>query len=130
MSEGGLPKVMIVEDDLNQVELLKKILGQFQVEIHTATNGLEAADKIKAVVPDLVLLDIMMPALDGFEVIRRIKAEPHLAKLPIIIISALREMNSLLEARKHGVKDYILKPFDRKALETKIGEYVTLERAG
>lgn len=113
---------MVVEDDPSQVELLKKILGQFQIEVHAATDGLKAVDLIREVKPGLILLDIMMPALDGFEVVKRIRAMPELAATPIIIISAVREMNSLLEARKHGIKDYVMKPFDRRALEAKIGE--------
>ncbi|MBI2942722.1 MAG: response regulator [Candidatus Wallbacteria bacterium] len=115
-------KIMVVEDDPSQVELLKKILGQFQIEVHAATDGLKAVDLIREVKPGLILLDIMMPALDGFEVVKRIRAMPELAATPIIIISAVREMNSLLEARKHGIKDYVMKPFDRRALEAKIGE--------
>jgi CheY-like chemotaxis protein len=117
-----LLKVMIVEDDLSQVELLKKILSQFRLEVHAATNGLEAVDRIRELKPNLILLDIMMPALDGFEVVKRLKTMPELAATPIIIISAVREMNSLLEARKHGIKDYVMKPFDRRALEAKIGD--------
>ncbi len=120
-------KIMIVEDDLSQVELLKKILSQYQVEIHSASNGLEAVDRIKDTKPDLILLDIMMPALDGFEVVRRIREVPELVETPFIIISAVREMNSLLEARKHGIKDYIMKPFDRKALESKISEALKID---
>lgn len=115
-------KIMVVEDDPSQVELLKKILGQFQIEVHAATDGLKAVDLIREVKPGLILLDIMMPAPDGFEVVKRIRAMPELAATPIIIISAVREMNSLLEARKHGIKDYVMKPFDRRALEAKIGE--------
>src|SRR5579859_2032017 len=101
-------KIMVVEDDPSQVELLKKILGQFNLEVHAATNGLEAVDRIRDVKPDLILLDIMMPALDGFEVVKRIRSMPDLSATSIIIISAVREMNSLLEARKHGIKDYIM----------------------
>lgn len=112
-------RVVIVEDDRFQVTLLERVLAAEGFETTSCLDGLEAVRVIEEVRPGLILLDIMMPFLDGFEVVQRLKANEKTAGIPIVVISARRDMDSILQMRKLGVKDYLTKPCDKgKLIET------------
>lgn len=119
------PKVLIVDDEPLNVDLLHQELEDFNnYQIITAFNGKEALDKIKQYQPDLVLLDLMMPVLDGFAVLSVLKADQDLRDIPVIIVSAAHDSKSIVRGIKQGADDYITKPVDVGQLKSKLKEYL------
>jgi two-component system sensor histidine kinase/response regulator len=119
-----IPKVLIVDDELFNIDYLQQELEDCNYELITASNGREALDQIKKELPDLVLLDLMMPVLDGFAVLRQIKADPDLRDIPVIIVSAANNSRSVVKGIKLGAEDYITKPIDEKLLLQKVKEFL------
>lgn len=103
-------KVLVVDDVPLNVLLVKKMLSQYSFQMLTAENGQKALDIVAKENPDLLLLDLMMPAPDGFEVIRRLRADQKTARLPIVVLSALNSEADIVKAFKLGANDYINKP--------------------
>jgi len=120
MSTNGKPRILIVDDEPFNVDYLEQELEELEYETLAAVNGQEALDKIQAEQPDLVLLDIMMPILDGFAVLERVKANPLLRDIPIIVISAMNDLESVVKGIKFGAEDYLPKPFEPTLLEARI----------
>lgn len=118
------PKVLIVDDELFNVDYLQQELEDHNYQILTAFNGREALDKIQKEQPDLVLLDLMMPVLDGFAVLSEIKADTFLRDIPVIIISAATDSKSIVKGIKQGADDYLTKPVDAGLLVQKVKEYL------
>ena len=87
-----------------------------EVRVVTATNGLEAMAKVEQESPDLILLDIMMPKMSGFEVCKRIKADPKTRDIIVVMVTALNEPSDVERAAECGTDDYISKPIERRAL--------------
>jgi two-component system cell cycle response regulator len=109
--------VLIVEDNEQNLELLQVYLEDLpDVRVVTATNGLEAMERVKEESPDLVLLDIMMPKMSGFEVCKRIKADPKTRDIIVVMVTALSETSDIERAAECGTDDYLSKPIDRKAM--------------
>lgn len=103
-------KVLIVDDVALNVLLIKKMLSQYTFQIRTANSGQTALDSIAADMPDLILLDLMMPGIDGFEVISRLRADEATKDIPIIILSALNSEADISRGFKLGANDFINKP--------------------
>ena len=103
--------ILVVDDEPDVVELLKYRLEFSDFNVITAKDGLEAIKKINEKKPDLVVLDIMMPKLDGFEILKRIKFEPEKFEIPVIILSAKAGFEDIAKALDIGAVDYITKPF-------------------
>ena len=102
--------VLIVDDvPLNQL-LVKKMLGDFDFGVRTAENGLEAIREIMAEKPDLVLLDILMPVMDGFEVLQKLKEKQEWKDIKVIVLSALNSNEDIVRAFNLGADDFITKP--------------------
>lgn len=119
------PKVLIVDDEPLNVDLLHQELERFDhYQILTAFTGVEALEKIKSRQPDLILLDLMMPVLDGFAVLSEIKADPDLRDIPVIIVSAVDDSKSIVRGIKQGADDYITKPVNVDQLNNKLKEYL------
>ena len=118
------PKVLIVDDEPFNVDYIEQELEDSAYQLLTASNGREALDKIHSELPDLVLLDLMMPVLDGFAVLSQLKADPHLRDIPVIIISAANDSRSVVKGIKQGAEDYLTKPLDEKILVQKLREYL------
>lgn len=116
--------VLIVDDEPFNVDVLQQELEDLGYQIITAFNGQEALDKIHSEEPDLVLLDLMMPVLDGFAVLAEIKADTFLRTTPIIIVSAANDSKSVVKGIKQGADDYITKPIDVDHLKEKLKEYL------
>jgi putative two-component system response regulator len=93
-----------------------------------AENGFQAIEKAKQLLPDVILLDVMMPGMTGFEVCQRIRNDPQIAEIPIIILTALDDRESLLNALKAGADDFISKPFDRYELRARLMGITRLNR--
>ncbi len=111
MPENRNSTILVVDDNTDNLRLLAGILGEQQYQVRLARNGSYALATIHKQAPDLVLLDIMMPEMDGFEVCRRLKADEQTAGIPIIFISALGEIDEKVRAFSYGAVDYITKPF-------------------
>ncbi len=114
------PIILIVDDQIQNIELLDAYLVPQGYDIITAVTGKEALDKLSRNQIDLILLDIMMPGMDGFEVIRRIRLEPAYQLLPIILITALRETADRVKGIESGCDDFISKPVDRMELLARV----------
>ncbi|MGB0717382.1 MAG: response regulator [Phycisphaerae bacterium] len=109
--------VLVVDDNPQNLELLEVYLeGMENIEVLSATNGLEAMDLVASNQVDLILLDIMMPKMSGFEVCRKLKADPQTRDIVIVMVTALNETGDIERAAECGTDDYISKPIDRKAL--------------
>jgi len=113
-------RILIVDDEPFNVDYLEQELEELNYETIAATNGQEALEKIQKEEPDLVLLDIMMPVMDGFAVLERVKANPLLRDIPIIVISAMSDLESVVKGIKFGAEDYLPKPFEPTLLQARI----------
>lgn len=102
--------VLAVDDIPLNLLLVQKMLARFNFKLRTAANGQEALDAVAAQKPDLILLDLMMPGIDGFEVIRRLRKDPETASIRIVILSALNSNEDVVRGFNLGADDYIVKP--------------------
>jgi putative two-component system response regulator len=112
--------VLIVDDEESGRQTLESILEGEGYNLIMAENGPQAIDKAKMFLPDVILLDVMMPGMTGFEVCERIRNDPPVAEIPIIILTALDDRESLLTGLKAGADDFISKPFDRFELRARL----------
>lgn len=120
--------VLIVDDDPTARETLVAILEGEGYDLQQAKDGVQALQMLKQLQPDLILLDVMMPAMDGFEVCRRIRATPSLAEVPIILLTALDDRDSLLRGIESGADDFLSKPPDRRELVARVRTITRLNR--
>ena len=118
------PKILIVDDEPFNVDYLVQELEDSNYQLITAFNGREALDKIQSEQPDLVLLDLIMPVLDGFAVLAQMKADTYLRDIPVIIISAEKDSKSVVKGIKQGAEDYLTKPVDEDLLIKKVKEFL------
>jgi CheY-like chemotaxis protein len=102
--------ILAVDDIPLNLLLVQKMLSRFKFEIRTAGNGQQALDAVAERKPDLILLDLMMPGIDGFEVIRRLRADPATAGIRIVILSALNSNEDVVKGFDLGANDFIMKP--------------------
>ena len=114
------PKILIVDDEPFNIAVLEQELSDLNYATVSAANGHEALALVAADPPDLVLLDIMMPIMDGFEVLARLKADPATRDIPVLIISANNDMPSVVKGISLGAEDYLPKPFDPVLLQVRI----------
>jgi adenylate cyclase len=114
------PKILIVDDEPFNVDYLEQELEDSNSSIITAVNGQEALEKVQSESPDLILLDIMMPVMDGFEVLSRLKSNPSTRDIPVIVISANSDLRSMVKGIQLGAEDYLPKPFEPVLLHARI----------
>lgn len=122
-------KLLVVDDVQTNVLLLKALLGKEGYGILVANNGQEALEVIRNENPDLILLDVMMPGMDGFEVAERLKSEEFRCEIPIIFLIALDDTQSIVNGFKLGVGDFISKPFRKEELMVRIKHQLSLVAA-
>jgi putative two-component system response regulator len=120
--------ILIVDDEYSGRETLESVLEGEGYNLLMAENGPQAIAKAKAYLPDVILLDVMMPGMTGFEVCERIRSDPDVAEIPIIILTALDDRDSLLAGLKAGADDFISKPFDRFELRARLIGITRLNR--
>ncbi|MBE0669887.1 MAG: response regulator [Anaerolineales bacterium] len=120
--------ILIVDDELAGLHTLESILDGQGYQIVMAQSGPEALKKTRELLPDVILLDVMMPGMDGFEVCRSIRNDPLLAEIPIIMLTALDDRKSLLVGLESGADDYITKPYDRYELRARLLGITRLNR--
>ncbi len=124
------PKILIVDDEPYNTDYLEQELEDLHYETISAVNGQEALNKVQNEVPDLVLLDIMMPVMDGFEVLRKLKADPSTRDIPVIVISANNDLRSVVRGIELGAEDYLPKPFEPVLLRARISSSLEKKRLG
>jgi len=117
-------KVLIVDDEPNNVDFLEQALEDSGYQLITATNGQEALNKIQSEQPDLILLDLNMPIMDGFTVLAKVKEDPNLRDIPVIIISSEHESKSVVKGIKQGAEDYLTKPVNAELLVKKVKDFL------
>ena len=109
-------KILIVDDEPFNVDLLEQQLEEFGYTTVSARNGQEALDKVAAEAPDLILLDVMMPIMDGFTVCRRLKEHDETRLIPIVIMTALGAVEDRIRGIEAGADDFLTKPVDEREL--------------
>ena len=121
--------ILAVDDITTNIMLLKAVLSRAKYKIVTASGGFEALQKVAELNPDLILLDIMMPDLDGYEVLKRLKANPAHEDIPVIFLTALHNPEDIVKGFKFGASDYISKPFNHEELITRVAHHIYLAAA-
>lgn len=122
------PTILIVDDEPFNVDYLEQELEDIECETISAENGREALDKVLNQLPDLILLDIMMPEIDGFEVLTHLKEDERLREIPVIVISALDDTSSVVKGIEMGAEDYLSKPFDPVLLYARVNACLEKKR--
>lgn len=122
-------KILIVDDVISNVLLLKVLLTNEKFSIVTASNGGQALEQVDKENPDLVLLDVMMPDMSGFEVAQRLKSNPETAEIPIIFLTALNSTTDIVKGFQVGGNDFISKPFNKEELIIRVSHQISLVAA-
>jgi len=121
------PIVLIVDDDQPSIELLQAYLEDIDCETVFAQDGRQALKIIGKTPPDLVLLDIMMPKMSGFEVCKKIKNDPKISDIPVIMVTALNEFGDIEQGINSGTDDFISKPVNKLELLTRVKTMLKLK---
>ena len=125
MKRDDRATVLLVDDHPQNLELLEVYMEDIpEARVITAVNGLEALARVVEESPDVVLLDVMMPKMSGFEVCKRIKQDPHTRETVVIMVTALNETSDVERAAECGTDDYLAKPVDRKALVELVRKHI------
>ncbi len=121
--------LLIIDDNSKNLQILAEMLRQNNYRVATAKDGLKAINFAKKRKPDLLMLDVMMPEIDGFEVCRRLKEDPDTSDIPIIFISALADTEDKVKGFQAGGVDYITKPFQKEEVLARVDTHVELKRS-
>ena len=127
MAERVQPMVMMVDDDVFQHITVSRLLKDEGYRLVFVTSGIEALNMLRKIHPDLILMDLSMPDMDGLEVVRRMKGVVRFANIPIIMITGKSEENVVTESMKVGAIDFMVKPFGREALIEKIAKVLGIK---
>ena len=122
-----IPVILVVDDNRENLELLEAYLEDLDCRTIPAYDGPEALEIVKKDKPDLILLDIMMPKMSGFEVCRRIKNDPETANIPVIMVTALNEFGDMQRAVDCGTDDFVSKPVNKLELLTRVRTMLKLK---
>ena len=120
-------KILIVDDNQANCELLEAYLEGIECEVEIAEDGQEALDKVPTFQPDLILLDVMMPKLSGFEVCQTLKGNPETRNIMILMVTALNELGDTERAIDAGTNDFLSKPVNRAELLKRVGNMLELK---
>ncbi|WP_178797931.1 response regulator [Bacteroidaceae bacterium] len=118
--------ILVVDDVVSNVLLLRVLLTNEKFKVITASNGKEALSQAANAHPDLILLDVMMPEMNGFEVAERLKADPETQNIPIIFLTALNTTADIVKGFKVGANDFISKPFNKEELVIRVNHQISL----
>jgi len=119
---ANMGKILVVDDEQDIVTIVGKVLKKNGYEVMTANDGLECIEKVSEELPDLILLDNIMPNMDGPSVLSKLKASKKTADIPVIMVTALADQEHITGAQKGGAVEYIIKPFDYTVLLEKIAQ--------
>jgi DNA-binding response OmpR family regulator len=120
-------RILLADDEEDIKTVVTMFLQSEGFEVVTAFDGLDALEKAQSEKPDLILLDLMMPVLDGYEVCKRLRANEQTANIPVLILTAATQKESRARAFRVGAKDYLVKPFEPERLLEKIQKILTGE---
>jgi CheY-like chemotaxis protein len=112
--------VLIVDDNPQNVELLQAFLESLPLKLITAVDGVEALEKVAEHNPDLILLDVMMPRMSGFQVCQKLKSDPKTKDIQILMVTALHELGDIERASECGTDDFVSKPVNKVELQTRV----------
>lgn len=118
--------VLAVDDIPLNLVLVQKMLGRFNFQMRTASGGQQALDAVAEKKPDLILLDLMMPGIDGFEVLKRLRENPETADIQVVILSALNSNEDVVKGFNAGANDFIMKPIIMEKLLTCVVNQLTI----
>jgi len=121
------PVVLVVDDNEQNLELLLAYLEDIDCQTISAVDGSEAIESVRDKLPDLILLDVMMPKMSGFEVCKRLKNDPRTAEIPIIMVTALSELGDIERAIDSGTDDFLSKPVNKLELLTRVKTMLKLK---
>ncbi|MFC1708393.1 response regulator, partial [Planctomycetota bacterium] len=127
--ERNAPLVLIVDDNPRNLQVLGPTLREQRYDLTAATDGETALRIAHEAEPDLILLDIMMPGMDGYTVCERLKASPTTAEIPVIFLTARTDTDSLVKGFELGAVDYVTKPFQRQELLSRVSTHLELREA-
>ena len=119
-SDPSKSTILVVDDNPQNLELLQAYLEDLQCKVISAVDGLQALEAVAKHEPDLILLDIMMPRMSGFEVCRRLKEDPATADIPVVMVTALNELGDIERAVAAGTDDFLSKPINKLELLTRV----------
>jgi len=125
---SNTPKILVVDDMETNRALLFNMMKKLGYETMLAENGLSALSIINKVLPDIILLDIMMPEMDGFQVLEHLKGNNKFRHIPVIVISAIDDMESIVRCIEHGADDYLIKPFNATMLQARLSASLEKKR--
>lgn len=128
MEADRRPRILIADDNEVNINLLQAQLSTQNYDIETARDGQEALDALGRAMPDLILLDIMMPKVDGYEVCRRVKSDLQSTFVPIIMLTALSDMSDKIKALEMGADDFLTKPFNQLELRTRVKSLLRIKQ--
>jgi len=120
MSTAPRSRILIADDNATNVELLEAYLGKVDCEMAVAVDGRDTLDKVASFKPDLILLDIMMPKLSGFEVCKQLKSDPATKGIMILMVTALNELGDIERAVNAGTDDFLSKPVNKLELVKRV----------
>ncbi len=109
-------RILVVDDERHIVRLVEVNLARAGYEVITAFDGIEALEKVEQEMPDMIVLDVMMPRMDGFEVLKNLQAEPKYKDIPVIMLTAKAQDADIFKGWQSGVSSYLTKPFNPKEL--------------
>ncbi|MBI2870255.1 MAG: response regulator [Candidatus Omnitrophica bacterium] len=117
-------KILVVDDEKEVVDILSQVLGENDYDVLSALDGPMALKLAQSESPDMIILDIKMPRVDGFEVLRQLRACEKTQKIPVVMLSARGESQAILHAKDFHVADYLIKPLDFKKLLKTVGRFI------
>ncbi len=116
--------VLIVDDSPTEVHVLKTMLGKHGFQVSVANSGEEGVEKAMEILPDVIVMDIVMPGMNGFQATRKLSKETTTAHIPIIVVTTKDQDTDKMWALRQGAKDYLTKPVDETDLLSKINDFV------
>jgi len=121
------PKILIADDNAANRELLEALLAKFDCDTAIAVDGKDTLDQVEKFGPDLILLDVMMPKLSGFEVCRKLKNDPKTSKIMILMVTALSELGDIERAVEAGTDDFLSKPVNSLEFQRRVSNMLKLK---
>ncbi len=121
------PRILIADDNAQNRELLEALLAKIDCETEMAVDGQDTLNKVESFHPDLILLDVMMPKLNGFEVCRKLKADPMRSRIMILMVTALSELGDIERAVAAGTDDFLSKPVNSHELQKRVSNMLKLK---
>lgn len=119
-----MARILIVDDSSTEVHIFTRMLQNHGHEVLVAKNGAEGLEVARSQIPDLILMDIVMPEMDGFQATRAIHKDPQTQNIPVVMISTKSQETDQIWAKRQGAQDYIIKPIEEQELILKISQYL------